>query len=261
MSDDIQKKIREELAALHNSKVAKQSDARLAGNEARINNPDFIAKMKALGKNEEANKARSKASKELWQDKDKVDQILEKRKATIESDEYQDKKKKIYSDPERLKKVIAGGRTQAKSFTTPEGVFDASTDAAKHYGLTPRTMRQRAKLKPHLYYYTEDGPGKPLPPKPKPVKEKYVRRVETPDGVFDNIRDAGNHYNVHPDTIKYRIRNVDGYRWLDDKFPKKQVMTPNGVFESLDVAAAHYDKTPKTITRWMKSRPTEFYQF
>lgn len=220
--------------------------------------PEWQARMKEVGQDPVANANRSKASKELW-DK-KGEQLKAKMAKAKKSKAYKETMAKVYADPTRKQKCIEGGRTQAKSMTTPAGVFASSTDAAKHYGITPQAMRQRTKLEPHLFYYTEVGPGLPPPPKEKKKPEKYIRKVQTPLGIFDNITDAAKKHKCHPDSIKYRIKtNPDEYKWLDDRPAPKQVSTPDGVFENMDAAAKHYKKTTKTIRVWMEQKPKEFY--
>jgi hypothetical protein len=228
--------------------------------EKIYNNPNWQKRMKELGQDPKANASRSKASQDLWKDEKKRKTILKKREKTRKTSEYKEKMAKVYADPKRKQKCIEGGRTRAKSITTPAGVFEASTDAAKHYGIGPQAMRARTKLEPHLYYYTENGPGKKPKPKAKKTLEKYIRQVNTPLGTFDNISDAAKKHNCHSDTIKYRIKNNPAeYSWLADKPSPKQVSTPDGVFENLEDASKHYSKTTKTIRAWMTQKPTEFY--
>lgn len=178
--------------------------------EKIYSNPEWQKRMQELGQDPKINELRRKASIAIWEDEEKVKQISKNRKATMATEEYQEKMEKVYNDPNWRKKVKAGGRTQCKSFTTPDGVFEALADAAKHHDITPQSMRERSKTQPHLYYYTDIGPGKEII-KPKPKKKKYIRKVYTPDGVFDNLKDASIFYKVHPDTIKYRIKTHDNY--------------------------------------------------
>lgn len=226
--------------------------------EQVYNNPEWQARMKELGQDPIANASRSKASKELWDKKGtKIKANMAKAK---ESESYKETMAKVYADPKRKQKCIEGGRTQAKSITTPAGVFESSTDAAKHYGIGPQAMRARTKLEPHLYYYTETGPGKKPKAKAKNAPEKYIRQVKTPLGTFDNISDAAKKHNCHTDTIKYRIKtNPAEYSWLADKPTPKEVSTPDGVFNNIEEAARNYGKTTKTIRTWMTQKPKEYY--
>jgi len=235
----------------------KHRQARL---EAIKDNPDFYKKMKEAGADPELKKRRSEASKALWQDEKKRKTILKKQEKTKKTSEYKEKMSKVYADPTRKQKCIEGGRSQAKRMTTPDGEFESSTDAAKHYGITPQAIRQRTKLEPHLYYYTEKGPGVPPAPKEKKKADKYIRKVKTPLGIFDNIADAGKAHSCHPDSIKYRMKsNPNEYQWLDDKPLPKKVVTPDGIFSNMEETAKFYKKTTKTIRVWMEQKPTEFY--
>ena len=161
----------------------------------------------------------------------------------------------VYADPVRKQKCRDGGRTQIRAVTTPAGQFDSRTAAAKHYGITPAAMGNRIKDIYHYleFYYTDIGPIKPKEkPKAMRIAQKYIRKVKTPLGIFENLRDAATAHDVHPDTIKYRMRSEPTkYKWLDDKPGPRKVKTPDGIFNSVTETADFYKVTAKTIRHWI----------
>lgn len=183
--------------------------------EKIYSNPAWQEKMKKLGQDPEINSIRSAASKKMWDDPIKSKQLLKKFAKVKKTKAYKEKMKKVYQDPDRLKKVIEGGRTQSKAVITPDGEFAALNDAAIFYNIAPNSMRGRIKSNPHIYYYKAIGPKDPIV-KIKKEQPKYIRKVYTPDGIFDNLKDAAAFYNVHTDTIKYRCRTYSDWN-LDDK--------------------------------------------
>lgn len=259
--DKAREELDEILAGMLTDKKKNQSDKRLIAIKNRENDPNYqlIKKNKILS--DEANKKRSNSSRESLA-KPEVKEKMKRSRQRLENDPlYKKRMEKVYNDPIRLEKCIKGGQTQSREVSTPCGIFPSRLAASKFYKISPHTMGGWIKKnKPHLFYYTDTGPGIEPQPIIKYKPKKYIRKVKTPDGIFDNIHDAAIFYNVHPDTIKYRIKtDPNNYIRLDNKPKKSKVMTPDGLFENIDQAAIFYKKSTKTIRVWMKNSPTKYF--
>jgi hypothetical protein len=204
MSDDIQKKIREELASLQKSKVATRTDKQLQYYDAWNNDSDLQERRKKAQQDATKGIARPEVSEKLkvfYKDPNNAAWIKEKNQAMMETEEWKaahregldrlkddpehqkmvkerNKKtaessawkeaqrkgaiKKYEEDPEYNKKRIKSLRkTKGKECHTPYGIFSCAAEFNEQ-GLTKCNFADNMKIKPHLFYYTENGPGEPL---------------------------------------------------------------------------------------------------
>ena len=106
--------------------------------------------------------------------------------------------KNLHQDPEFRKKYEEGlskrnyhtdaaikgrkkaGETRRKIIVTPHGEIATLAAMSAFYNINVGSCQSRMKDKPHLYYYKDDGPGKPT----------YAEVVYTPDGRFKSQREA-----------------------------------------------------------------------
>lgn len=105
------------------------------GRQEMLNDPvrlaKYLAGQAAAQQNPELKKLRRELGLQIWQKLGADAEFLNKRKA-------------------RTRAVVG------RSITTPYGVFDSIVAFAEATGLKPR---DKLKLLPHLYYYTDTGPG------------------------------------------------------------------------------------------------------
>ena len=219
--NDADKKALEELQAYlagRTEKTNRQNDkhilaiARRSNNETWLQNITESAKARELDPeyqrirrekilSPEANAKRSVSSKRSLNDPEVKARHKASSAKTRATKEYQDKMAKVYADPVRRQKCRDSGRTQIKAVTTPAGQFESRTDAAKHYGITAQAMGNKIKDINHYleFYYTDIGPVKPKEkPKAMRIAQKYIRRVKTPMGIFENLKDAATAHDIHP---------------------------------------------------------------
>jgi hypothetical protein len=124
----------------------------------------------------------------------------------------------------------------------------------------------------------------------KKMKEKLLgretdrsRKVQTPAGIFEKLRDAADYYEVAPGSIKNFIngQNVKewfkpyleskgvkfdclkplGFNWLGDakkELGAKRIQTPDGIFNNAKEAAEYYKITTAAIRYRIKSQPDKY---
>lgn len=216
MSEDIQKKIREELEALQSSKVATRTDKQLQNYDAWINDKPLQERRKKASI--EATKGVSRPSikqklKEFYSDPSNHKNISEKNRLQAQLDHWkkahQEGVNRRQQNPEHAKMVAERNKNTAKTkewkeaqrsgsirkykedseynkkrsyslrkakgkeCKTPYGVFDSAA-AFNEKGFTSCNFADNMRMKPHLFYYTENGPGNPT----------YEDVVYTPYGEF-----------------------------------------------------------------------------
>jgi hypothetical protein len=110
------------------------------------------------------------------------------------------------------------------------------------------------------------------------------RKVQTPAGVFEKLKDAADHYGVSTGSIKNYIQGKPvkdwfkpkleeqgvkfkqlyplGFAWLGDadkELGAKAVSTPNGVFLDIRAAAEFYKITPAAVRHRIKAQPNNYF--
>lgn len=183
--NDIQKKIREELASVQNSKAAKYSDKQLAAFEEHG--------------------AKLSAAKASWTPEEKAEiqaKQNDSRNKVVKSEEYRKKKsdasKASHKDPEYRKKYLEGNKQKY----TPE-YWDAYHAAIKVRDADPEYHKKRIDAS----------------------KKKICRKVQTPLGVFDSITDAANAHGMgNTETMRHRLKSptFPDFILLDDVAKKPQ---------------------------------------
>lgn len=110
------------------------------------------------------------------------------------------------------------------------------------------------------------------------------RKIQTPAGIFEKLKDAAEYYEVAPGSIKNFINgqnvkewfkphleskgiNFDGlkplgFTWLgnaEKELGAKSIQTPDGIFFNSNAAAKFYKITPNAIRHRIKSQPDKYY--
>lgn len=127
---------------------------------------------------------------------------------------------------EKMREKLLGRETgRSRQVKTPAGVFDKLKDAADFYGVAPGSIKNFIKgqnvkewLKPRL---EEKGVKfKGLQPlgfewMNDSKKELAAKKIQTPDGIFHNAKEAGKFYNITSNAIRHRIKTQpDKYKKL-----------------------------------------------
>lgn len=92
------------------------------------------------------------------------------------------------------------------------------------------------------------------------------RKVKTPDGVFDSVRQAREFYKIPDQGIQFLMKTFPKkFYYLDQgpgeivAIPRKMVKTPDGIFDNVAAAARYYDVHATTISHsWMKLYPKKY---
>ena len=85
--------------------------------------------------------------------------------------------KKAMNRQDVREKILKNAEKASKPVVTPFGEYKSVRDAINN---CPVALEGAMKLKPHLYYYKDQGPGKPT----------YETVVKTPQGTFNGVRPA-----------------------------------------------------------------------
>jgi hypothetical protein len=110
------------------------------------------------------------------------------------------------------------------------------------------------------------------------------RKVQTPAGIFEKLKDAAIYYDVTPESIKNYIdqKNVKewfkpklvekgvnfdglkplGFKWLGDQKEElgaKKVQTPDGIFENVKAASIFYNLTTAAVRHRIKTQPNKYF--
>jgi hypothetical protein len=202
--DDIQKKIREELAKVQNSKFAKRTDAQLAAKEDLANDSTWKESQRQGVIEKWADPDFKKKRLTDFSKPEYIEKIKKVRKEVGNRTEEKEKKRKIAKDlhanPEfrqNYEKAIAersargptskqmesakkAGEKRQRTIITPNGAVKTIKAMSELYGINIPSCQDRMKRKPHLYYYEDTGPGNPT----------FEDVVYTPYGVFPSRRDA-----------------------------------------------------------------------
>jgi hypothetical protein len=244
--NDIQKKIREELAKVQNSKFAKRTDAQLAASDetgsrtkALHSDPSFKKQWtekntKRYQDSEYAKKVGSKISntyntpegkkKQASKFKGHTEEAKEKlRKANI------GKKRKDEPWVQKMAEKQKGNKSRSKPIVTPSGTFlslKLAADWAETQGL------KGARNKINTYLLTN------------PTEFYYIRKSEFKE--IQNIQ-----YNKDLDWLK-NTDNRNGGKPVE-------VQTPNGLFPTRKAAAKYYGVDPNTIASWILKKKEGFF--
>lgn len=109
------------------------------------------------------------------------------------------------------------------------------------------------------------------------------RKVQTPAGIFDKLKDAANYYEVSTGSIKNYINGQFvkdwfkphleskgvkfkglkplGFKWIGDakkELGAKKIQTPDGIFNSAEEAGKFYNITSAAIRHRIKSQPDKY---
>ena len=145
--------------------------------ERRNQDPEYFKKLHEGIANHDKTEA-SNRLKERHKDKEWQSKLVTKALANRDTQEYKDKLAagiaKRNANPDWGKKH---GIATRKVCVTPFGKFESATELKKQHGVFFNSKRDQM---PHLYYYLDDGPGKPT----------YENVYCTPYGVFQNIPHA-----------------------------------------------------------------------
>lgn len=207
--NEIQKKIQEELAKVQNSKFAKRTDAQLAAKEDLANDLTWKESQRQGVIEKWKDPEFKKKRMEDFSDPAYKEKIKKVRKEVGNRPEEIEKKRKIskdlHADPEfrqKFEKAMAertargpsskqlesaklAGEKRQRIIITPCGPIKTIKAMSDFYGINIGSCQDRMRLKPHLYYYEDEGPGNPT----------YEDVVYTPYGVFQSRRDAMDAYS------------------------------------------------------------------
>jgi hypothetical protein len=129
---------------------------------------------------------------------------------------------------EKMRQKLLGRETgRSRQVQTPAGVFDKLKDAADYYGVATGSIKNFIKgqnvkewFKPQLEEKGVKFNGL------KPIgfawlgdvkNELGAKKIQTPDGVFNDIKEAAVFYTVGPAAIRHRIKaQPEKYSYIKD---------------------------------------------
>jgi len=118
---------------------------------------------------------------------------------------------------EKMRQRLLGKETgRSRQVQTPAGIFDKLKDAADHYGVATGSIKNFIKGQNVKEWFKPQLEAKGVPfAGLKPLgfawlgemeNELGAKQVQTPDGIFENVKSAGEFYKVGAATIRYRIK-------------------------------------------------------
>lgn len=158
------------------------------------------------------------------------------------------------------------GKNHEKSVKvhTPLGWFNSVREAAKAHNISHPIISKKCKSKKFFhseYYYETNFEDK----FENTDRAKHLgKKVVTPDGVFNSVREAGAFYKVYHSTISKWCKSKPDFYYLEEaicnKKAKRKVHTPLGWFDSVSMAAKAENTFPGTISsRCKNSNFSDYY--
>lgn len=146
---------------------------------------------------------------------------------------------------------------------TPLGWFLSVRSAARAHKIHTSMISSRARSKKinHKAYYYDKPPVNFI----NNAGKHRRKRVHTPLGWFDGVREAAKILKVHHSTIAKRVRTQEDYFYEDAdcgikvKSAPRKVHTPLGWFDSVAMAAKAHDSYPGTISARCKRCNEGYY--
>lgn len=108
-----------------------------------------------------------------------------------------------------------------------------------------------------------------------PQNHKRRRRVHTPDGVFNSVVLAAEHYGISMASMAEKVRGKNADYWYEGEnanvahksertrekglAQQNKIHTPAGVFDSRRSAAEYYGVHPSVINYRLKTKPKEYW--
>ena len=220
--NDIQKKIREELANVTNSKFAHKTDRQLSAEE-NWKNDKSLQERRTAALRENSDKI-SDHSKKMWEQKGFREKRAKSLSAANDRTDVKAKRKassaKLHADPEYQAKAKAG-----------RDALRNDPVRMAEYKKNNRAAYLKAKEDPAYWdaYYAaikvRDADPEYHKKRIDASKKKICRRVQTPLGVFDSITDAANAHGMgNTETMRHRLKspNFPDFLLLDDVVEKPQ---------------------------------------
>lgn len=189
------------------------------GMKRYLEDPNYVHPRGMLGKtrSEESRKKASESSRGHIKPLDGNKKISQARKG---------RKPKEESIRKMQEKLLGRETGRSRKVQTPAGIFEKLRDAADYYGIAPGSIKNFIKgqnvkewFKPHLESKGVSFDGlKPLGFSwlGDAKKELGAKKIQTPDGIFNNAKEAAEYYKITTAAIRYRINSQpDKYKKLD----------------------------------------------
>lgn len=209
------------------------------------------------------------------------------------SEAVKEKAKRQSEDPEFAAKIRATALKNVASpdYVNPRGML-GKTHSEEWRENQSKVLSGKSKSLEHNERVSAARKGKkPKEESVKKMREKLIgketgrsRKIQTPAGVFDKLKDAADYYEVATGSIKNFIKGQNvkewfkpqleakgvifdglkplGFAWLGDmknELGAKQVQTPDGVFENVAAAGDFYKVGAATIRYRIKSHPNTYF--
>lgn len=209
------------------------------------------------------------------------------------SDKVKQANKKKGADPKFRKAVSDGLKewTNSPDYVNPRGMLGKTRSLETRTKASQALLGKEKPLEGNVKISQARQGFKPKQESIEKMREKLIgretgrsRKVQTPAGVFDKLKDAADYYEVATGSIKNFIagRNVKewfkphleskgvkfdnlkplGFSWLGDvnkELNGRQLLTPDGNFKNVKAAAEFYKITPAAIRHRIKTRPHEYH--
>lgn len=165
------------------------------------------------------------------------------------------------------KKSMGSNHSLSRRIHTPLGWFGSVREAARAIGVSHPVISKRARSRQiqHKAYFYEGEEDRECNEHSRRGKHRG-KKVVTPRGVFNSVREAGAAFGLYHSTISKWIRaGVNGFSYVEEcaatpVTPSKKVHTPLGWFDSVKSAAeAENAPGPWTISYKCKTKVKDYY--
>lgn len=196
---------------------------RINANHNRWHNPEYKKKLKKIFKDKwdsadskNRRKIVSETIKQFRKENPHVCTDEERAQKSKRAKEWHNKpeNKKKYHEAIKTRdhytpKAIEGkkkaGLKRRRKIQTPYGIFDSLQIAAEHFDIKPTSMGERLRSDKQQWkdwYYIGENNAVPKGPCKKRAINLTGKKIQTPRGLFANMRTAAKDYDVTPWTIK-----------------------------------------------------------
>lgn len=189
-----------------------------------VESPDYVNPRGMLGKtlSEESRKKISEGNFGIVNDLEHNKKVSKARKGLIPKQE----------SVEKMRKALTGRESgRSRKIQTPNGVFEKLKDAAAFYDVTTGAVKNwlnktsktiankdvRDKLIAKGVVLDENGFPQGFEWLGDIKSELGAKKIQTPDGVFENCTATAKHYRITPAGVRHRIKKWKDWNYIEEK--------------------------------------------
>lgn len=201
----------------------KWKKAHAEGVRRYIESPDYVHPRGMLGKTM-SEESRNKIAEANF---GKINDLEHNQKTSKARKGFKPKKESV----EKMRKALIGRESgRSRKIQTPHGVFEKLKDAASFYGVTEGALKNwlnkttktvskkdvREKLLAKGVILDENGFPQGFEWLGDMKSELGAKKVQTPDGTFENSKAAASYYQITPAGVRHRIKKWPEWKYVEE---------------------------------------------